>query len=60
MSELRDSGELLASAALAGWAGLAGWLLGWPKKKFKFFSEAHQEIPEEFPNGLRVRYPVAR
>ena len=41
------------------WARCAGWLAGRPKKMFKLFSGAHQEIPEEFPNGFRVRYPCA-
>ena len=41
------------------WARALRWLAGRPKKKFKLFSGAQQKIPEEFPNGLRVRYPLA-
>ena len=39
--------------------GPVRWLAGRLKKKFKLFSGVHQEVPEEFPNGLRVRYPCA-
>ena len=44
--------------ALAWARRLAGWLAG-QKKSLNFFSGAQQKIPEEFPNGLRVRYPCA-
>ena len=51
-------GPLGPGPALVHGPGPAGWLAGQPKKKVKVFSGAQQEIPEEFPNGLRVKYPL--